>query len=928
MDLSRLAVRKRVLVGVLAILIAANVSGAARICQRKTAKGINHVFFMPSSRPFVYVMYSEAERKDISDLRQAYLDTVTYLYGKVATSPKTPPQNVRASKILDGSANKTIYVLHVQQPAGMTVAQSNVLYSAFGEFIDLKVPASLQIQNCDDSTFSQDFECPVVPQSAINGIVTYDSRVYNGNTPTITPVTPTNGKVPIGTYANITTCAAGFAPSVQKSVLFICGHIQGPQTTAAWNLDASMKAYCEPVPPPVCNALTAGTGGVISYSPTGPAAGVVPVNTVATLTCNAGYTLTDTASASATCTGPNTWSKILTSCTPVCPTIPAPSNGAITYSPTTVPFFNGAVATVTCNAGYQLSSGGLSSVTCTNSVWINQASLATCTPVPPPVCNALTAGTGGVISYSPTGPAAGVVPVNTVPPPVCNALTAGTGGVISYSPTGPAAGVVPVNTVATLTCNAGYTLTDTASASATCTGPNTWSKILTSCTPVCPTIPAPSNGAITYSPTTVPFFNGAVATVTCNAGYQLSSGGLSSVTCTNSVWVNQASLATCTPVPPPVCNALTAGTGGVISYSPTGPAAGVVPVNTVATLTCNAGYTLTDTASASATCTGSNTWNKILTSCIPVCPTIPAPSNGAITYSPTTVPFFNGAVATVTCNAGYQLSSGGLSSVTCTNSVWVNQASLATCTPVPPPVCNALTAGTGGVISYSPTGPAAGVVPVNTVATLTCNAGYKLTDTASASATCTAPNTWNKILTSCTPVCNVQPAIANGVITYSPQQPTSGTVPTTVVATLTCNTGYTLADTTKKSTTCTGPNTWSAVLTTCKLPQCIDPTTLFTTMNSKTLTYTCTGVCTGVQPVGKTVKVNCKSGDTVFDATFDDGTTGREDKTPDPETITLICNPQGKWQTTLTNSYSPYPPPIVGTLSNTASVICREYFGI
>uniref|UniRef100_A0A914W6F4 Sushi domain-containing protein n=1 Tax=Plectus sambesii TaxID=2011161 RepID=A0A914W6F4_9BILA len=491
MDLSRLAVRRSLLVGVVAILIAANVTGAARICQRKTAKGINHVFFMPSSRPFVYVMYSEAERKDISDLRKAYLDTVTYLYGKVATSPKTPPQNVRASKILDGSANKTIYVLHVQQPAGMTVAQSNVLYSAFGEFIDLKVPASLQIQNCDDSTFSQDFECPVVPQSAINGIVTYDSRVYNGNTPTITPVTPTNGKVPIGTYATITTCAAGFAPSVPKIVLFICGHIQGPQTTAAWNLDASMKAYCKPVPPPVCNALTAGTGGVISYSPTGPAAGVVPVNTVATLTCNAGYKWTNTASASATCTGPNTWSKILTSCTPVC---------------------------------------------------------------------------------------------------------------------------------------------------------------------------------------------------------------------------------------------------------------------------------------------------------------------------------------------------------------------------------------------------------------------------------------------------NVQPAIANGVITYSPQQPTSGTVPTTVIATLTCNTGYAPADPAKKSTTCTGPNTWSAVLTTCQLPQCVDPTTLFTTMDSKMLNYICSGVCTGVQPIGKTVTVSCTSGDTVFDATFDDGRTGREDQTPDPETITLTCNPQGKWQTTLLNIYTSNPSPIVGTLSNTASVICRQYF--
>lgn len=71
MGLSESGMRVNLLVGLLLVAFAAFGSGESRICRREKAKGTQHVFFMPSSRPFVYVMYSKAEGKTLSDLRQS-----------------------------------------------------------------------------------------------------------------------------------------------------------------------------------------------------------------------------------------------------------------------------------------------------------------------------------------------------------------------------------------------------------------------------------------------------------------------------------------------------------------------------------------------------------------------------------------------------------------------------------------------------------------------------------------------------------------------------------------------------------------------------------------------------------------------------------------------------------------------------------------
>ncbi len=117
MELCKLDERVHILVCLLMIIIVAvDSTTTTRICQRKNAKGTDHVMYMPSSHPFVYVMYNEAERKDISNLRKAvrlitcvlfntsyinfqYLDTVTYLYSKRPTIPKKSPLQVHASKM-------------------------------------------------------------------------------------------------------------------------------------------------------------------------------------------------------------------------------------------------------------------------------------------------------------------------------------------------------------------------------------------------------------------------------------------------------------------------------------------------------------------------------------------------------------------------------------------------------------------------------------------------------------------------------------------------------------------------------------------------------------------------------------------------------------------------------------------------------------
>ncbi len=121
-----------------------------------------------------------------------------------------------------------------------------------------------------------------------------------------------------------------------------------------------------------CPDLTVPANGIINYNmrTTSPR----PVDTVATYTCVTGYQMTGLMVRTCTATG---WRStgddpvctgeddvLLNSCpvctlTAICPDLPALANGMISYSPTSSPRLEGAMATQSCVTGYRVLSGGV-----------------------------------------------------------------------------------------------------------------------------------------------------------------------------------------------------------------------------------------------------------------------------------------------------------------------------------------------------------------------------------------------------------------------------------------------------------------------------------------------------------------------------------------------------------------------------------------
>ena len=148
---------------------------------------------------------------------------------------------------------------------------------------------------------------------------------------------------------------------------------------------------------------------------------------------------------------------------------------------------------------------------------------------------------------------------------------------------------------------------------------------------------------------------------------------------------------------------------------------------------------------------GSST-NLVLTSYMHtvICPNLPQPANGAVTYSDFTVPRAEGSTATYNCNAGY--ASVGNYERMCTSSGWSGSNPLCRGTDSlhcllwqylliasSTATCSDLTVPTNGVISYSPA-----ITPrlEGTVATHRCNAGYELSPPGSVERTCQSDQTW------------------------------------------------------------------------------------------------------------------------------------------------------------------------------------------
>ncbi|XP_064386417.1 receptor-type tyrosine-protein phosphatase alpha-like isoform X4 [Halichondria panicea] len=246
------------------------------------------------------------------------------------------------------------------------------------------------------------------------------------------------------------------------------------------------------------------------------------------------------------------------------------------------------------------------------------------------------------------------------------------------------------------------------------------------------------------------------ATYTCNTGYLLI--GDTSRTCQATGWSDSA------PTCLLICPTLSNPTNGVIQYSDSS-----VPRATASTAryNCIAGYQISGTVVRM--CTTSGWSNSTTPTCTATCNDLTVPANGMISYSPATTPRLQGAVANYTCGTGYDIFGPRTSTCQSVNT-WsggdiVCQAS-----------CHALTLSNGDITYIMDTSP----IPVDTVATHTCNVMFVLSGDATRTCTKSASGgVWSGSMLTCIGTCEDLPNITNGVIVYSSTSPrTNGSTAT------------------------------------------------------------------------------------------------------------------------------------------------------
>lgn len=660
-------------------------------------------------------------------------------------------------------------------------------------------------------------------------------------------VPPANGAVSSTTgvtdSTSTFTCNFGYGP-LQGSASRTC------LSNGLWSGSADQVCPATPCTNP--SVLSAPANGDVS-----PASG--GTGTLAVFSCNAGYTLANTATRS--CQASGVWtgaSDTVCNANACSPTLTVPSNGASTCLTGTT----GTTCTQSCNAGYT-NVGGSARLCQTNGLWSGSPALCNanaCSPalIPPNfgTVSSTTGVTGQTSNFacnagytlsgwssrtcSITGAWTNLADQVCVPNP-CPSLTAPINGAVSPS-TGS------TGTLASYSCNAGHTLVG--SLSTTCQTTGTWSSATPTCSPnPCPPLFVPANGQAVPSNTGVV---GEVRTLVCNSGYTLAL--TTSRTCsTSATWTGLADT-TCT-LTPNFCPLQLAPTDGVLNTL-------VRTLGGTAAFTCNAGFTLSGTASrvcqTDATWSGSlplcsscggncvlcpsgpctqcaGGWN-LATSCTtllnPFCQSLSTPANGLTANAPC-ARTLNATCGPTSCNAGFFLSAGLVSRVCQATASWSGVADVA-CSPCTapcltcagtasacqtcmsgftgPPSCATrvpctpdLVAPTNGAVSTS-----TGVFDTN--ATFSCNTGFARSG--SAWRYCQASGLWTgapDTLCSPLPCLATLSAPTNGAVS-----PTSGVFGTQ--ATYLCNAGYSLAGSATR--TCQADQSWSLSAPVCNALPC------------------------------------------------------------------------------------------------------------
>ncbi|XGW23548.1 hypothetical protein V3C99_005627 [Haemonchus contortus] len=529
-----------------------------------------------------------------------------------------------------------------------------------------------------------------------------------------------------------------------------------------------------------CMAIAAPLNGYVNYS-MNASGGIYPSGTVASLSCNLGYTVSG--SMASTCSG-GTWiPSVLGTCNPglsglgtvmgssslTCTNPPTVMNGVITYSMGTASEItkqSGSVATLTCNMGFT-STGSPTSI-CQNGAFT--PTLGTCIPI--------AGGSGGIGGIGGIGGVGGIGTTSQTCPPLFPPF----GGTLNYS-NGSNFGPFNAGTTVTLRCNNGI---PTGTSVSTCMNGQWSPPTLGTCSLdggtgtgtgtslTCPAMFAPVGGTLSYSQggTTGPFPAGSTVSLMCSSGFPT---GASFASCTNGQW-NPPTLGTCSTTGTGGmgntgsglnCFAMFPPFGGTLQYS-TGGNTGPYPAGSTVTLMCNNGV---PTGPTTASCTNGQ-WSPVTLGTCPMtgtggtgatggiggiggtgatggtggiggmggtggtgsiggqtCPPITTPIGATVSYSTGNMlgPFNSGVTATMNCLSGSPL---GATSATCSNGQWF-PPSLGTCNSSiiggavggsPGATCPALAPPMGGTISFS-NGSMGTPATTGTIATLTCLSG-------------------------------------------------------------------------------------------------------------------------------------------------------------------------------------------------------------
>ncbi|CCE72111.1 Sushi domain-containing protein [Caenorhabditis elegans] len=609
----------------------------------------------------------------------------------------------------------------------------------------------------------------------MNGQITYSQ----GNTYDITR--------PSGTAATL-TCNSGY--TISGSSQSTCTNGAFSPTLGTCNFGSSTGGAGTTCPNPTV------VNGQVTYNQGNTFDATRPALTIATLTCNSGYTISGTSTSTCingvftptlgTCTFGTSGSTGTACINPII------MNGQITYSQGNTYDITrpaGTTATLTCSSGYTVS--GTSVSTCTNGIFT--PTLGTCT---------LGSSTGGT----------GIQ---------CTAMIAPLGGSVIYS-NGGTMGPFPSGTTVTGSCTNGGAITG--ASTATCSNGmwnptflGTCSLIGGSTTGQCSALTIPSGAQATYSPfslSTTSFTSGTVATVTCTTGGSM----LGTSTCTNGLW-SPAIMGTCSGTGTGnTCSALTRPVGETVTYDGTTSFATTFNSGVIARVTCSNGTQIGQstclvgqwTPAITATCSGSST--AVGSQCIGVI----VPTNAQVTYSDGSMVLHSaGTTATLTCLNSATLTGSSYSS--CSNGVWT--PTLGSCT----------SSGTGTGPCYTPP-----LTPVG--ATLTYSSGYFAPWTAGSTATMSCPagqtvigtsisyctnSAWSPALGSCSGSSVGQASTTTTTCSFLPIAPPYGSIVTSQTApfsagtmvTLQCDNGYQIQGNNATSTCTNG--VFSEITATC-----------------------------------------------------------------------------------------------------------------